>query len=1419
MTEQDGGAVEPGGTDDGAEREEQAEEAVAPQIMRDPGQPTAREREEHEVTHLPPRPWCKWCCLGRGQHDHHRTIVRVDEPQEIAIPAISLDYCFMGNSRTRAADNPVLVAFDNRTNAMAAWQVFEKGAIVWVASEVNRFIDMLGYGKVRISIRSDGERSITALKKLIAGFREAPTVSVETPARESKCNGAMEVRVKSWQSQFRTMLMDLQGTIQRKIPLGKKVIGWLVSWAAATLNRYKMDNAGRAAFQRVTGGTRRRPIAKFDESVLWMENGKRDPGLKAEGNMHEGVFIGIKGLSTEAVIATAEGIVHARTVRRRPVEERWNAEAILDVKLSPDEVATGGDHVGSGGAMRSGGDYVISFDDKGHDGERNEPNAETEDRAEAPTAQDEPHVTPDGFDQYQEPVTPEGSSQEQPVQVRTDEDHRVIFQPSGGDEMDDAGDEEVHGDDGMEDQMPSATPSPKPNRRRLRPIRESMDTGETSSPEPQQPQAMKMPRQEDDMDDALNQLETVRSELEVERSRVDKRIMALAVNGVDVTEVYSPSRVVDMAVRMGLVGGRSMDLNTGWDFSLRSDWRKAIEIIIKEDPWMIVGSPPCTMLSLLQNLNIHQYGHKEEWKLEFEKKKKRAAEEHVKFCTQLYRLQMSRGRYFVHEHPDGATSWELTMIGNLAKEQGVIRVKADQCMYGLETEVKGETRPVRKRTGFLTNSVCVADELSRRCDGSHLYFTLMEGRAAKAEEYPPDLCKAICRGIRKQQSLDQMGMCCSLGMVVSELEDVLVKAGYPKHWVDKQHDDPLDDEILMKEIMALRIKNGGQAWATDDLSGAVLDPELVQRARDVEMEYFRKMVVYNKVNRSEAKGRKIIRTKWVDVTKGDSQMVDYRSRLIAMEFNDAPDPSLLASTPPLEAMRYIIHQAATTGRDEAQCVMLVDVKRAYFNSEATRDIFIEIPKEDRVDGDETKIGKLRLCLYGTRDAAFNWGETVARQLLASGYERGKAFPAIYHHVKDGVSVMVHGDDYLCAGPEKALMRLKAKLSEAFEIKSSAMGTAAHLDKEGKILSRIVRVTANGWEVEADQRHGELIVQEMELDKAKGLSTPGIDEPLKDDDEPLRDWRVTRYRSLAARANYLALDRPDLQFAVKEMCRSMSRPTERSWRQLTRVAKYLIAKPRMVMRFDWQEPTEIITTCSDANWAGCLHSRKSTSGGSIMTGSHLIKTWSKTQANIALSSAESDLYATLKAAQESLGVIAMAMELSQVMKARLQVDASAALGVAQRAGIGKIRHLQTGALWLQEQELRKKVKLGKIPGSDNPSDVMTKNVSRELLEKHLSGLSCMFSEGRADKAVNLHLLSKMIRQAEAELKGMKNKSQSQCARVDWDKVNIIEHDIESYVCNAEFDAMVRGDQLIDSWRKEQCREIGQSRKTLLRGTSR
>ena len=73
------------------------------------------------------------------------------------------------------------------------------------------------------------------------------------------------------------------------------------------------------------------------------------------------------------------------------------------------------------------------------------------------------------------------------------------------------------------------------------------------------------------------------------------------------------------------------------------------------------------------------------------------------------------------------------------------------------------------------------------------------------------------------------------------------------------------------------------------------------------------------------------------------------------------------------------------------------------------------------------------------------------------------------------------------------------------------------------------------------------------------------------------------------------------------------------------------------RYEWQAEQDIIDVHSDANWAGCKRSRKSSPGGTVAIGAHLIKSYAKTQAIEAKSSGESELYGVFRASTEALGV--------------------------------------------------------------------------------------------------------------------------------------------------------------------------------------
>ena len=201
------------------------------------------------------------------------------------------------------------------------------------------------------------------------------------------------------------------------------------------------------------------------------------------------------------------------------------------------------------------------------------------------------------------------------------------------------------------------------------------------------------------------------------------------------------------------------------------------------------------------------------------------------------------------------------------------------------------------------------------------------------------------------------------------------------------------------------------------------------------------------------------------------------------------------------------------------------------------------------------------------------------------------------------------------------------LERRIEIKTQVMGSAGSLSgttgepgstkdevKEGWVLNRILRWTEDGWEIEPDQRHADIIIHELKLDEVRPVGTPGEPEAKWEEEEnaaPLSAEDASRYRAVAARANYLAADRTDIMYAVKEMCRSMAAPTVGSWKKLKRLGRYLQGQPRLTTKYAWQGEEQQVIGYSDSDWAGCRVTGKSTSGGVIMIGSHFIKGWSRT----------------------------------------------------------------------------------------------------------------------------------------------------------------------------------------------------------------
>ena len=137
-----------------------------------------------------------------------------------------------------------------------------------------------------------------------------------------------------------------------------------------------------------------------------------------------------------------------------------------------------------------------------------------------------------------------------------------------------------------------------------------------------------------------------------------------------------------------------------------------------------------------------------------------------------------------------------------------------------------------------------------------------------------------------------------------------------------------------------------------------------------------------------------------------------------------------------------------------------------------------------------------MSMCGTRDAALNWALEYADTLRTAGYLQVEANPCLCYKKEIGVSIMVHGDDFVAVGPDQHLAEARKTLEDKYKLKVEKLGCEEGEVQELRILNKVVRATKSGIELEADPRHAELVVKELGLETAKISVVPGSKEEAK-----------------------------------------------------------------------------------------------------------------------------------------------------------------------------------------------------------------------------------------------------------------------------------------------------------------------------------
>ena len=1468
------GVLAPFGEADGDEVDIKDDEDIEPlKSAPNPQLPTAKEIEDHRLIHVPFRCWCKWCVMGRGLGQQH------GQGLASSIAIVGLDYFFItrGGAKKRnelefsldAAGEAALAEARQcgeivkclllrclKTKVIFAHVVPYKGAgeDQFVAGLVVDDVAWLGHTK--LVVKSDNE---PALQTLVTQALEAvrvrcegvDTITQEHPAAyDSQSNGGVEVGVRLVRGLFRTLKLCVEARLDRYVPVSHALIPWLLQHTCLILNVRSRGDDGLTAWERARGRPFNQRLVGFVEKVMYKLPSK-GPQSQPDGNMGalwaDGIFLGYDRNSNTYIVGNADGVRMSRSLARRPIEERWCADAAARLTATPwslyerpaaearfNEPATAHEeavpvaappairrmrinkrdlevygytagcpqcrHTQAYGTSKPGGSHTTACRSRlleamkaGEVGrqrveryeeqlnrniaerieradgapapapqqpERAQPAApplesrSPEERApEAAASQAAASTSPDMVRSGERSRVPADEAAVPKPRVRLGEDH-----PAGPRR----GSTPARGQGCAAQQPPSGHPTPTdagiPTNTNDADMEEDSgqrdDHREAEGDVPMSFIGSLEPAQDDVISSILlQQLGSVGRRYKRESRSAYKKI---------VSEIYSPPRVTREIGRSRgshLMAGFALDLTVvdpddglPWDFTSPAKQAKARKMLREQKPYFLIGSPMCRQFSTWQALNNSKNPNKEEIERAYTE-----AVGHLNFVTSLYIEQIEGGRYFLHEHPRYATSWTVEAMEELKKIPGVQISFGDQCQYGAEVRSGPERgSPVKKPTGFLSNSPQVLRSLERKCSGGDGSWAcsrtkggkhvLCSGKVAReAAIYPRELCRAILRGITRQLH-----------------EDRRLKDGC----FGVQAED--DEEEIMEQCRGP--EEGYSGKYRDDLTGQVLKDELVTKARRTELDFFHSKGVWVKQSIARARqqtGKAPISVRWVDVNKGDEASPKYRSRLVArqMRAHDHSGASYFAPAPPLEALRTVLSLAVTSiggytpdtdplSPTRTQLSFL-DVARAYFNAKVDpRDppVFVSLPAEDPDHRD--MCARLLRHMYGTRMAADGWQEEYSTLLIELGFRQGTACPNLFHHESRGIKCSVHGDDFTSCGGSDQLDWFEKAVAERYEVTvGPRLGPGPDDAKEALALNRVVRWTEHGIEYEADPRQSERLVSECGLTGANSMATPGVRPTAAEitADEELPKHLCTAFRGAAARGNYLAADRIDAQFACKEVCRHMARPTTESWKALKRVCRFLNGHSRLVYTFPRQR-AEGIDVYSDTDWAGCPRTRKSTSGGCVLLGQHAVKHWSSTQASTALSSGEAEFNGVVRAAGQGLGYQALLHDLGVDAPLRVWTDSSAAVGICSRQGLGKLRHLDTQTLWVQQAVRTGRIDLRKVLGEENPADLLTKHsLTKARLLKLVELHGCRYRGGRAESAPQLRKGdSEKFRMADAQL---------------------------------------------------------------------
>ena len=456
---------------------------------------------------------------------------------------------------------------------------------------------------------------------------------------------------------------------------------------------------------------------------------------------------------------------------------------------------------------------------------------------------------------------------------------------------------------------------------------------------------------------------------------------------------------------------------------------------------------------------------------------------------------------------------------------------------------------------------------------------------------------------------------------------------------------------------------------------------------------------------------RIHKSKWVYAHKRNSigDIIRCKARFVAcgysqikgQDYDDAFAPVARMST-----YRACIAYAAYNDYEIRQ----LDVKTAFLQADLLETTYVYPPvgyhKTDARG--QQMVWRLNRSLYGLVQAARCWYLSISTHLTSHGFKQSDADPCLFTDCNNTI-IVLYVDDMLVIGSTRAHIQSAVEvLKQSYDIKDIGeleycLGIAVKRDRKLHTVSL------------SQQQYVEDLLKSFSMSDCNAALTPATQTPAQTTDTLLDDTQSRRYRELVGSLMYLATaTRPDITYAVTQLSKHMMTPTHTHWTAAKHVLRYLKGNVRTLTYSNTSSTLDLVGYV-DADWAGDVHTRKSTTGYVFTLGGTAIAWKTKLQPIVATSSTYAEYIALTTAAQEAVALrrLLITFKLPTDQPTILHEDNAAALAISEHHGADhdRSKHMDVRYHYIRELKITQQIRVVKIETAHNVADMFTKALER------------------------------------------------------------------------------------------------------------